>query len=74
MRGSWYNGHMPNKTRFVIVPDRTYVVKLDDGDEVEVTGLDIIQMGYHVRKTDALLRALQELDEEGLGWFNEKQD
>ena len=65
---------MPNKTRFVIDPDRIYVVKLDDGEEVEVTGLDIIQMGYHVRKTDALLKALQELDEEGLGWFNEKQD
>lgn len=60
---------MPNKTRFVIDPDRTYVVKLDDGDEVEVTGLDIIQMGYSVRKTDKLLKALQELDEEGKGWF-----
>lgn len=60
---------MPNKTRFVISPDRTYVVKLDDGEEVEVTGLDIIQMGYGVRKTDQLLRALQELDEEGKGWF-----
>ena len=41
---------MPNKTRFVIDPDRTCVVTLDDGDEVEVTGLDIIQMGYHVEK------------------------
>jgi hypothetical protein len=60
---------MPNKTRFVIDPDRIYVVKLDDGDEVEVTGLDIIQMGYSVRRTDSLLRALQELDEEGKGWF-----
>ena len=60
---------MPNKTRFVIDPDRTYVVKLDNGDEVEVTGLDIIQMGYQIRKTDKLLKALQELDEEGNGWF-----
>lgn len=60
---------MPNKTRFVIDPDRTYVVKLDDGDEVEVTGLDIIQMGYSIRKTQALLKAFQEIDEEGLGWF-----
>ena len=60
---------MPNKIRFIIDPDRTYVVKLDDGEEVEVTGLDIIQMGYQVRKTDKLLRALQELDEEGKGWF-----
>ena len=60
---------MPNKTRFVIDPDRTYVVKLDNGDEVEVTGLDIIQMGYQVQKTDKLLKALQELDEEGKGWF-----
>jgi hypothetical protein len=60
---------MPNKTRFTIDPDRTYVVKLDDGDEVEVTGLDIIQMGYSVRKTQALLKAFQEMDEEGLGWF-----
>ena len=60
---------MPNKTRFVIDPDRIYVVKLDDGEEVEVTGLDIIQMGYSVRRTDALLKAFQELDEEGKGWF-----
>ena len=60
---------MPNKTRFVIDPDRTYVVKLDDGEEVEVTGLDIIQMGYSVRKTQALLKAFQELEEQGKGWF-----
>lgn len=60
---------MPNKTRFTIDPDRIYVVKLDDGDEVEVTGLDIIQMGYYVRKTESLIRALQDLDEEGKGWF-----
>jgi hypothetical protein len=62
---------MPNKIRFIIDPDRTYVVKLDDGEEVEVTGLDIIQMGYHVRKTDQILKALQELDqEEGLSWLD----
>lgn len=63
---------MPNKTRFVIYPDRIYTVTLDDGDEVEVTGLDIIQMGYHVRKTEKLLRALQELDQEGegLSWLD----
>jgi hypothetical protein len=60
---------MPNKTRFVIDPDRTYVVTLDDGDEVEVTGLDIIQMGYQIRKTQVLLKAFQDLDEEGVGWF-----
>jgi hypothetical protein len=60
---------MPNKTRFVIDPDRTYVVKLDNGDEVEVTGLDIIQMGYQIQKTDKLLKELQKLDEEGIGWF-----
>lgn len=60
---------MPNKTRFVIDPDRIYVVTLDDGDEVEVTGLDIIQMGYSVRKTETLLKALQDLDEQGIGWF-----
>jgi hypothetical protein len=60
---------MPNKTRFVIDPDRTYVVKLEDGKEVEVTGLDIVQIGYQIEKTDKLLRALQELDEEGRGWF-----
>jgi hypothetical protein len=60
---------MPNKTRFVIDPDRTYVVKLEDGKEVEVTGLDIVRIGYQIEKTDKLLRALQELDEEGRGWF-----
>jgi hypothetical protein len=63
---------MPNKTRFVIYPDRIYTVTLDDGEQVEVTGLDIIQMGYHVRKTEKLLRALQELDQEGegLSWLD----
>lgn len=62
---------MPNKTRFVIYPDRIYTVTLDDGEQVEVTGLDIIQMGYHVRKTDQILKALQELDqEEGLSWLD----
>jgi hypothetical protein len=63
---------MPNKTRFVIYPDRIYTVTLDDGEEIEVTGLDIIQMGYHVRKTEKLLRALQELDQEGegLSWLD----
>jgi hypothetical protein len=59
---------MPNKTRFVIYPDRTYTVTLHDGEQVEVTGLDIIQMGYHVRKTDQILKALQELDQEGEGF------
>jgi len=61
--------NMPNEIRFIIYPERTYVVTLDDGDEVEVTGLDIIQMGYHVRKTQDLLKAFQHLDEEGVGWF-----
>ena len=60
---------MPHKIRFIIDPDRTYVVKLDDGDEVEVSGLDIIQMGYQIQKTDRLIKALQHLDEEGKGWF-----
>jgi hypothetical protein len=54
---------MPNKTRFVIDPDRTYVVKLDDGDEVEVTGLDIIQMGYQVRKTQMIIKTFRDLEE-----------
>jgi len=63
---------MPNKTRFVIDPDRTYVVKLDDGDEVEVTGLDIIQMGYSVKRTKMIIdtfRDMEKDDETGLGWF-----
>ena len=60
---------MPNKTRFVIDPDRTYVVTLDDGDEVEVTGLDIIQMGYQMKKTAELIKNLQNLDEIGKAWF-----
>jgi hypothetical protein len=60
---------MPNKTRFVIYPDRIYTIRLDDGDEVEVTGLDIIQMGYQIQKTDKIIKALQELDEDGKGWF-----
>jgi len=60
---------MPNKTRFIIYPDRIYTVTLDDGDEVEVTGLDIIQMGYQMKKTQQLLKTLQDLDELGKGWF-----
>ena len=58
---------MPNKTRFVIYPDRIYTVTLDNGDEVEVTGLDIIQMGYQIQKTDKLIRDLQDIEE--MGWF-----
>lgn len=60
---------MPNKTRFVIYPDRIYTIRLDNGDDVEVTGLDIIQMGYQIQKTDKIIKALQELDEDGKGWF-----
>jgi hypothetical protein len=60
---------MPNKTRFTIYPDRIYTVTLDDGDEVEVTGLDIIQMGYQMKKTAELIKNLQNLDEIGKAWF-----
>ena len=60
---------MPNKTRFIIYPDRIYTVMLDDGDEVEVTGLDIIQMGYQMKKTLELIKDLQDLDEIGKAWF-----
>jgi len=63
---------MPNKTRFVIDPDRTYVVKLDDDNEIEVTGLDIIQMGYSVKRTKMIIDAFRDMekdDETGLGWF-----
>ena len=52
---------MPNKTRFVIYPDRIYTVKLDNGDEVEVTGLDIIQMGYQIQKMDKLIKDLEDI-------------
>jgi hypothetical protein len=63
---------MPNKTRFVIYPDRIYTVTLDDGDEVEVTGLDIIQMGYSIKRTKMIIDAFRDMekdDETGLGWF-----
>jgi len=63
---------MPNKTRFVIVPDRIYVVKLDDGDEVEITAEDIVRMGYSVRRNRMIIDSLRdwELDEDrGRGWF-----
>ena len=63
---------MPNKTRFVIYPDRIYTVKLDDGDEVEVTGEDIIRLGYSVRRNQMIINSLRdwEKDEEtGRGWF-----
>ena len=57
---------MPNKTRFVIDPDRIYVVKLEDGDEVEVSGLDIIRLGYQTRKTNNLIRDLKEIGDRWL--------
>lgn len=57
---------MPNKTRFVIDPNRIYVVKLDDGDEVEVSGLDIIRLGYQTRKTNNLIRDLKEIGDRWL--------
>ena len=56
---------MANKTRFVIDPDRTYVVKLEDGDEVEVTGLDIIRMGYSVKRTQMIAKLFKDIEEEG---------
>lgn len=60
---------MPNKTRFVIDPDRTYVVKLENSQEVEVTGLDIVQMAESLQKIDKIIQALAELDEQGKAWF-----
>jgi len=60
---------MTNKTKFVIYPDREYTVTLSNGDEVEVSGLDIIQMGESMFITDKLTRKLQELDENGKAWF-----
>jgi hypothetical protein len=55
---------MPNKTRFVIDADRTYVVKLENSQEVEVTGLDIIQMAESLQKIDKIIK-LHKLDETG---------
>ena len=63
---------MPNKTRFVIVPDRIYVVKLDDGDEVEITAEDIVRMGYSVRRNRMIIDSLRDWEEDkqnGRGWF-----
>ena len=60
---------MPNKTRFVIDPDRTYVVKLENSQEVEVTGLDIIQMAESLQKIDKIITNLEYLDEQGKAWI-----
>ncbi len=60
---------MPNKTRFVIDADRTYVVKLENSQEVEVTGLDIIEMAESLQKIDKIIKSLEELDEQGKAWF-----
>jgi len=60
---------MANKTRFIIHPDREYIVKLSDGDEVTVTGKQIVQLGYHVVKMDEIIRCFQKMDETGEGWF-----
>lgn len=63
---------MPNKTRYLILPDRMYVVKLDDGEEIEVSGLDIIQMGNSIKKAQMIAKAfkdLNDLEETGRAWF-----
>lgn len=60
---------MPNKTRFVIDPDRTYVVKLVNSQEVEVTGLDIIQMAESLQKINYITEQINKLEEQGKAWF-----
>lgn len=63
---------MPNKTRYLILPDRMYVVKLDNGEEIEVSGLDIIQMGHSIKRTQMIAEAMKHLDdleETGRAWF-----
>jgi pyruvate/2-oxoglutarate dehydrogenase complex dihydrolipoamide acyltransferase (E2) component len=56
---------MPNKTRFVIDPDRTYVVTLDDGDEVKMPAsmTDMSQVSPLV--DPAVAAAISPPDEEG---------
>ena len=55
---------MPNKTRYIIYPDRDYVIKLDDGDEVTITGLQIIELGYGIAKMDTIIRCFGEIEKE----------
>ena len=55
---------MPNKTRYLILPDRTYVVTLDDGDEIEVSGLDIIQMGHSIKRAQMIAKAFKDIDKQ----------
>lgn len=57
---------MPNKTRFVIYPDRIYTVTLENGDEVEVTGSEIITLGYQINKTNRLINDLKEIGDRWL--------
>jgi len=57
---------MPNKTRFVIYPDRIYTVMLDSGEEVEVSGSDIIGLGYQINKTNRLINDLKEIGDRWL--------
>jgi len=57
---------MPNKTRFVIYPDRIYTVKLENGDEVEVAGSEIITLGYQINKTNRLINDLKEIGDRWL--------
>lgn len=60
---------MPNKTRYLILPDRMYLIKLDTGEEIEVSGLDLIQIGVNINSVNKLKESLQELEEMGKAWF-----
>lgn len=60
---------MPNKTRYIISADRDYVVKLEDGTEIEVSGTNLIEICKGIVKIKQFKDKLTDLDETGKAWF-----
>jgi len=76
MAVKWYNKYMMNKTRFLIDSKRTYVVKIDNDTEIEVSGSDIVRLATAISKqyeywnnVNKPIRHLEDLDETGKVWF-----
>lgn len=60
---------MPNKTRYIISADRDYVVKLEDGTEIEISGTNLIEICKGIVKIKQFKDKLIDLDETGKAWF-----
>lgn len=60
---------MPNKTRYIISADRDYVIKLENGTEIEVSGTNLIEICKGLIKVKQVKEKFTELDEQGKAWF-----